>query len=223
MKKITLSAAALALALMGCSDAGMDNSVASTSVNEVKNENTVPFLAKYGSETCVNPRDAEHPFGNKQTAVSCGGYRAFFSSMKDRHSDGGYWMYSNAIVYEETGTGGVDINKVINADYVAITVCGTNCREVGSDVVCDEVKGPYRLPLLGYPSFMHSCGTMYDGDGYGRGWYGNRIGIITTFAAIVNNGTNNSKTLMATTTNGFGSEEIASKMYWKYVHNYSGN
>ena len=42
MKKITLSAAILALAMMGCSDAGLDNSVAST--NEVKNEPA--FLAK---------------------------------------------------------------------------------------------------------------------------------------------------------------------------------
>lgn len=36
MKKITLSAAVVALAMMGCSDAGLDNSVASTS--EVKSE-----------------------------------------------------------------------------------------------------------------------------------------------------------------------------------------
>jgi len=36
MKKITLSAAIMALAMMGCSDAGLDNSVASTS--EIKSE-----------------------------------------------------------------------------------------------------------------------------------------------------------------------------------------
>ena len=36
MKKVTLSAAVLALSMMGCSDVGLDNSVAST--NEVKNE-----------------------------------------------------------------------------------------------------------------------------------------------------------------------------------------
>ena len=47
MKKITLSAAALALAMMGCSDAGLDNSVAST--NEVKNESqNAALLAKSG-------------------------------------------------------------------------------------------------------------------------------------------------------------------------------
>ena len=45
MKKITLSAAILALAMMGCSDAGLDNSVAST--NEVKKEaQNQNFLAK---------------------------------------------------------------------------------------------------------------------------------------------------------------------------------
>ena len=46
MKKITLSAAILAVAMMGCSDAGLDNSVAST--NEVKNEPA--FLAKQGDD-----------------------------------------------------------------------------------------------------------------------------------------------------------------------------
>ena len=40
MKKVTLFAAILALAIMGCSDAGMDNSIASTS-NDVKNEQTL--------------------------------------------------------------------------------------------------------------------------------------------------------------------------------------
>ena len=47
MKKITLSAAVLALAMMGCSDAGLDNSVAST--NDVKNESqNAALLAKSG-------------------------------------------------------------------------------------------------------------------------------------------------------------------------------
>ncbi len=50
MKKITLSAAVLALAMMGCSDAGLDNSVAST--NEVKNESqNAALLAKSGSNS----------------------------------------------------------------------------------------------------------------------------------------------------------------------------
>ena len=45
MKKVTISAAVLALAMMGCSDAGLDNSVAST--NEVKKEaQNQNFLAK---------------------------------------------------------------------------------------------------------------------------------------------------------------------------------
>ena len=44
MKKVTLSAALLALMMMGCSDVGLDNSVAS--INEVKSEPA--FLAKSG-------------------------------------------------------------------------------------------------------------------------------------------------------------------------------
>ena len=46
MKKITLSAAILALAMMGCSDTGVDNSVASASTNEVKIVETKPSLAR---------------------------------------------------------------------------------------------------------------------------------------------------------------------------------
>lgn len=44
MKKITLSAAIMALAMMGCSDVGLDNSVAST--NDVKQEKSYNSLAK---------------------------------------------------------------------------------------------------------------------------------------------------------------------------------
>ena len=47
MKKVTLSAAILALAMMGCSDAGLDNSVASAPASEVKSEQTHNFLAKF--------------------------------------------------------------------------------------------------------------------------------------------------------------------------------
>ena len=38
MKKITLSAAILALTMMGCSDTGLDNTVASASTSDVQNE-----------------------------------------------------------------------------------------------------------------------------------------------------------------------------------------
>ena len=48
MKKVTLSAAILAVAMMGCSDMGVDNSVAST--NEVKSEQPGNFLAKLTPE-----------------------------------------------------------------------------------------------------------------------------------------------------------------------------
>ncbi|WP_290765961.1 hypothetical protein [Fibrobacter sp. UBA4297] len=44
MKKITLSAAILAMTMMGCSDTGLDNSVAST--NDVKQEKSHNSLAK---------------------------------------------------------------------------------------------------------------------------------------------------------------------------------
>ena len=46
MKKVTLSAAILALSMMGCSDAGLDNSVASAPASEVKSEQTHNFLAR---------------------------------------------------------------------------------------------------------------------------------------------------------------------------------
>ena len=60
MKKITLSAAIVALAMMGCSDAGLDNSVASTS--EINSEqiqssaNEPLVLAKIGSKLSYKDR-----------------------------------------------------------------------------------------------------------------------------------------------------------------------
>ena len=60
MKKVTLSAALLTLTMMGCSDMGVDNSVASTSKNDVKSEQTQNFLAKSGD----NPYDMGFSGGN---------------------------------------------------------------------------------------------------------------------------------------------------------------
>ena len=62
MKKITLSAAILASAMMGCSESGLDNSVASTSeVTDVQNlysADFVPVLKKYNSTlTCSDFRE----------------------------------------------------------------------------------------------------------------------------------------------------------------------
>ncbi|MDY6330209.1 MAG: hypothetical protein SPL52_01755 [Fibrobacter sp.] len=223
MKKITLSAAIMALAMMGCSDAGLDNSVASTS--EVKNTQDQTFLAKSGDESCV---DATGGFGIDDAAASCGGYRAWISSTKDRMSGGGYAVRSHAAVYRETGTGGIDYSTVVKADIIGITVCGTNCRLSGNDVVCDELKGPFRISRVGANKAQrvteYSCGVMYDGDGHGMGVYGNRVGVVSTYAVIVDAGTNHSKTLMATTANGFfGNDEVASRLYWKYIHNYPNN
>jgi hypothetical protein len=60
MKKIlTLSAAIAALSMIGCSDAGLDNSVASTSTSEVKVEKAEPYLAKINlipSRVEANPK-----------------------------------------------------------------------------------------------------------------------------------------------------------------------
>jgi hypothetical protein len=46
MRKITLSAAILAMTMMGCSDVGLDNSVASAPASEVKSEQSGKYLAK---------------------------------------------------------------------------------------------------------------------------------------------------------------------------------
>ena len=62
MKKITLSAAIMALAMMGCSDAGLDNSVASTSevsVEQVQSSANEPLvLAKLGAMPNYHAREA---------------------------------------------------------------------------------------------------------------------------------------------------------------------
>ena len=228
MKKMTLSAALLAVVLMGCSESGLDNSVATASESNMEKtqqiaDNTL-LLARSGDVSCI---DAQGGFGEENAVASCGGYRAFFNSTRFRQSNGGYLVGSNASVYLEEGNG-TDPNTVVKADIIGITVCGTNCRLSGNDVVCDSVRGPFRQTRLGPNSAQvlteYRCGAMYDGDGHGMGLYGNRVGVVSTYAVIVDNGTNHSKTLMATTANGFfGNEEVAARMYWKYIHNYSGN
>ncbi len=70
MKKVTLSAAILALSMMGCSDVGLDNSVASAPASEVKSEQSGNHLAKsiyynWGSTyTYLFNMDPENPYND---------------------------------------------------------------------------------------------------------------------------------------------------------------
>ena len=65
MKKVTLSAAILALMMMGCSDAGLDNSVAS--VNEVNADQGRALLAKLTPE----------PISSGEVGLEHSGYKRY--------------------------------------------------------------------------------------------------------------------------------------------------
>ncbi len=213
MKKIALSAAVLSLTMMGCSDMGLDNSVSSTTggVQKESNVENIQFLSKSSDNGGFI---AGGGFTTNSIVLNSGEYRASFGSYKMKTDNGSYF-------YGPFYTGGsLQIFNVKNntvsmdqvADMISITVCGKNCHLNGDDVKCDAVWETGKVTQFNVNKMDNQCGVL-DGP---------FIGTVSTSAIIVNNGTDHSHTLMATTTVGF-TEEVAAKMYKKYIQDKYGN
>lgn len=218
MKKLTILATLLPLAMMmGCSESGMSNSVEPSTTSESskpQDSDKLIVLSKSGDNGCFV---ANGTYDDNVMGLECGGYRAIFQAYRI-YDHGGYYVGGSATVGKITQGGGMDYPNT-KGDFTIITVCGANCRLSGNDVVCDEVRGPYRSIRQNVAGWERTCGTMFDGDGHGIGLYGNRISVVSNMAVVVDNGTNHSKTLTATVAAGFfGNTEVAARMAKKYIY-----
>ncbi len=212
MKKITLSAAILALAMMGCSDAGLDNSVASTSTNEVKSEKAVPFLAKLAPEPLA-PSDVDPQSGYRvYDYTQSEGIKVHVHSRPDERTWKGR---GRATLWIET-PGVPDVSNVL---LLAVA----NCRWVGSSVKCDQHRAKHMSCVngSGYSTLCGPNNVPRNMDVYtpelGAGITRNDVGVMAAYASIWKLGTNNENTFSTATYGGNMADNMAYAIYTKYL------
>lgn len=121
MKKITLSATVLALTMMGCSDSGLDNSVASTS--EVKSDQVLPLDG--------------NPFALAKATLSCDGLSSACAYVETVGSHRyGMQMFSDVDV-DNRGFGKINVwkdnERIVTADHIQIiSACVQGCDAYGN-------------------------------------------------------------------------------------------
>lgn len=234
MKKLTLSVALLAFAMMGCSESGFDNSMASASTSDVQNEQI--------------KKNTEFPIVLKKLAapVTCGtGMDKGSCEITYYHPyDGLNYRYSlSSSVYrdrEVAGSIGVTVTdyhgNVVNnskADFlhvITVGVCG--CRIVGNQLKCENY---HKDRYLFEPNAVF---TMNNGS-YPRTntteqlsqCAADRIGTVSYYAAVYNAGTSTELVLAGNTFEGpmffnmsdVSARNLAIRVMQKYIVEPYGN
>ena len=179
MKKYSISAVLFAMSLFGCSESGVDNSVASISSEDqstykIKLDENPNFLAKASVGKCEDYAN----FGCDET-INVGGvnyHYAFTTNISAQNE--GYSVLS------------LNVNNSGYAipDYVHVyTVCVRGCDQLG---YCQEHTSIATNNLTNYrvgstpKEFLYTTCSPMPGDRYG-------ISVISTFAAVFNAGKSN--------------------------------
>ena len=217
MKKITLSAAILAMTMMGCSDMGIDNSVAST--NDVKQEQSHNSLAKVNGTPYV--------FQEPLAAVAPNG--GLFSNSKWLH-------YPNVGIdftvktYIDPGSfipvGELHMDNGPTPDYFRITTyplynCGIMTIDKKRQAYCN-IYNYNNLTVEVFPNVRDGVTQTDNIDSPfhpGNGYQYEKLNVITYYIAVWNEGKSNQVILAGTIYNGNQLQnrpELAQMAYEKY-------
>lgn len=205
MKKITLSAAILALTMMGCSESGLDNSVASTSeITDAQNLYSADFVPALKKQSATFICDnfgaycADHPeVGGKKYRFMIG------STVSGNYGSGSIWIGSIT-----------NSNLSVKADMLHIyTVCVRDCDDLG---FCSEHSGVMEyhhsktfLPANGNYIQMQDLQCSVTGD--------DDVGTVSNYAAVLNAGKSDEIVMMGSTYTGLSSYNKALLVYQRYL------
>ncbi|WP_173474716.1 hypothetical protein [Fibrobacter succinogenes] len=198
MKKVTLSAAILALAMMGCSDAGLDNSVASAPASEVKSEQTHNFLAKLTPETLSSGEDGLEHSGYKRYVYPTDGIAVRVHSRPDDYT----WKpRGRATLWVESSVA-ADVATVIT-----VAVAGCSMGRNG-DVTCNYHRANWdaKFNSRGFDVFTAELPVSYD-----------QVGVMAAYGAVWNLGRRNMNEFYTATYGGNLPDNMADAIYRKYL------
>ena len=196
MKKVTLSAAILALAMMGCSDAGLDNSVAS--VNEVKNEQDHSFLAKLTPEPISSGEVGLEHSGYKRYVYPGDGIAVRVHSRPDDYT---WKSRGRATIWVESSV------ATDAATIVTVAVAGCSMANNG-DVTCAHHRANWdvKTATRGFDVFTAELPVPYI-----------QVGVLAAYGAVWNLGKRNQNEFNATTYGGNLPDNMAYSIYEKYI------
>ena len=226
MKKITLSAAIMALAMMGCSDAGLDNSVASTS--EIKSEqvqssaNEPLVLARSGVVSYADEPLTGGNFENNHNGYERYAYNTtlgFIQVQMQSYHDG-----VNAVAAYHV------MNYPSYPSYIRVVMlplyhCAWDgnhkpvCNFPGSKpntkyIKSEMVRYTNNITVVA-PELVHQSQANV-----------NDLAVVSYFEAVWNDGRPDRVTLKAKTYNGYrlqNNSELAQAVYDKYLKPYAEN
>ena len=200
MKKVTLSAAILALSMMGCSDAGLDNSVASAPASEVKSEQTHNFLARNFYQ------DFHQGFGQYRFA---GGVITVNTYEEGNHGAGEFYFPNGPLP------------SVVNVLTVAVAYCendpsdpvyGYSCAKHSAGFQSGAGLTPIdpRNPISTGRNVKATTGSLENVPMGG-------LGVVSSIAAVFDQGTPNEDIWGVSLYSGPLTEYTAMKVYQKYL------
>ncbi|SHK53472.1 hypothetical protein [Fibrobacter sp. UWB12] len=206
MKKVTLGAVVWALAMMGCSESGMDNSVAS-SIGAAQQGPVIEFAEIPNLQAVVDDCSLD----------DCGD-GIYFRTFKDPY--GHKYTYSHQARVENNafnrGYGRVWVNKdeanVTKVDFLYIrTVCVEDCDDFGN---CRESRLAKRHE---YGYYFTTSNVQYYKNDCDKISDEKNIGVVSTFAAVFNPGQHDEVVLQSTTYKNLGREQ-AMWVYRNYLY-----
>ena len=205
MKKITLSAAIVALTMMGCSESGLDNSVASTSeITDAQNQYSADFVPalKKQSSPFICDNFGEQCFGFPK--IDGKNYKFYISSkVSGNNGFGRIWIGSSN-------------NSIVKADMLHIyTVCVRGCDDLG---FCSEHSGVMEyhhsktfLPPSSNGNYIQPHDLQCSVTS------GNDVGTVSNYAAVLNAGKSDEIVMMGSTYTGLSSFNKALLVYQRYL------
>ena len=198
MKKVTLSAAILALAMMGCSDAGLDNSVASAPASEVKSEQTHNFLAKLTPEPLSSGEVGLEHTGFKRYVYPNDG---IIVNVHTRPDDYTWKSRGRATIWVESPVA-ADVASVIT---VAVAGCSMGSN---GDVNCTYHRANLdaKFNSRGFDVYTAELPVAYG-----------QVGVMAAYGAVWNLGKKNQNEFNATTYGGNLPDNMAEAVYRKYL------
>ncbi|MBQ7081416.1 MAG: hypothetical protein IJM92_17510 [Fibrobacter sp.] len=196
MKKVTLSAAILAVAMMGCSDMGVDNSVAST--NEVKSEQPGNFLAKLTPE----------PISSGEVGLEHSGYKRYVYPedgiavrVHSRPDDYTWKSRGRATIWVESSVA-ADV-----ATVVSVAVAGCSMGNNG-DVTCTHHRANWdsKAATRGFDVYTAELPVPYG-----------QVGVMAAYGAVWNLGKPSQNEFNSVTYGGALPDNMAYSVYQKYI------
>ena len=196
MKKVTLSAAILALMMMGCSDAGLDNSVASA--NEVNADQGRALLAKLTPE----------PISSGEVGLEHSGYKRYVYPedgiavrVHSRPDDFTWKSRGRATIWVETSVA-ADL-----ATVVSVAVAGCTMASNG-DVTCAHHRANWdsKAATRGFDVYTAELPVLYE-----------QVGVVAAYGAVWNLGKPSQNEFSSVTYGGTLPDSLAYSVYQKYI------